>query len=281
LSTAAGFPVKKQAMPIFKRDHKELNYTLSANIFPSNVLFIHGNLASVRWWQPTLEILAATKNSSMSGNVLAMDWIGCGGSSAPRDQQDLEMKAIASDYVAMARAAGLAKIDLVGHSTGCLIALCAVLEAPELFTRLLLLDPVSAEGIKFGPEMFEAFTQMSKDRAFCETILMSTAHGVDTKQSFFQALVDDAFKIAPQIWHGIPRSLSHIDIKGDLKKISQPTLVLHGQHDTVLPAEGAEEIANLVQQGHYEMLRGRGHCANVEDPALFVKKLRAFFSQNA
>ena len=241
-------------------------------------MLIHGNLGSVRWWQPTLEILSLTKNSSTTGNALAMDWVGCGGSSAPRDQKDLEMKSIASDFVAMARTSGMAQIDLVGHSTGCLIALCAALEAPELFRRILLLDPVSAEGIKLSPEMLEAFTQMSKDRAFCETILMSTIFGVDTKQSFYQLLVDDAFKIAPMMWHGIPKALGNIDIKKDLPKISQPTLVLHGEKDQILPALDAEEIAALVNSGHYEMLRGRGHCANVEDPALFVKKLRAFFA---
>ncbi len=264
--------------PLFQHNQKTQYYILENNAFPEDVVFIHGNLASSRWWQPVLDILLKERTPDMQGRLVAVDWVGCGKSSAPRDADDLAMSSLASDHLALIRAAGLTNVHLVGHSTGGLIALYMMIQAPELFTKALLLDPVSADGIRFGPEALESFKQMSENRSFCEVVMCGTVHGKDPKDPFLQKLVDDAYGVNSLIWQGIPAHLAKIDIRRDIQNIAHPVKVLHGELDQVLPEVGSRELARLLPNAQFEQLRGRGHSTNVEDPALFVTKLKEFFS---
>jgi pimeloyl-ACP methyl ester carboxylesterase len=264
-------------MSMFHYHGKSLHYTIENNAFPEDILLIHGNLASARWWEPTIERLRANKDISMHGRVVAVDWLGCGQSSAPATKDDLKMECLAADHIALAKALGLSNIQVVGHSTGGLIALHALLAEPDLFDKVLLLDSVSAEGVQLAPEIAGAFEQMSKDRAFCETVMSGTVHGSDPKSPFLQKLFDDAFGVNAMIWSTIPQHLTKIDIRKDIKKIQQPALVLHGEFDQILPEAGSRELAKLMPNAEFELLKGRGHSCNVEDPALFVNKMREFF----
>ena len=265
-------------MPLFQNQGQTIFYNIENNAFTDDVLFVHGNLASTRWWQPTIQFLEKKRTSEMQGRLVAVDWPGCGQSLAPARADDLSMWSLAHDHIALAKAAGLSKVGLVGHSTGGLIALIMMLLEPELFSRALLLDPVSAKGIQLAPEMIAAFEQMSQDRKFCELVLGGTIYGRPVDDPFVQKLIDDAFGADKMIWTEIPKFLTQIDLRKDLKKISQPTLVLHGEHDQVLPIEGSREIAKLLPNARFELLKERGHCANVEEPEMFAGKIQEFFS---
>ncbi|MGZ6468737.1 MAG: alpha/beta fold hydrolase, partial [Bdellovibrionota bacterium] len=59
-------------------------------------------------------------------------------------------------------------------------------------------------------------------------------------------------------------------------KIKQQVLVLHGQFDTLLPKELSQELANLLPNGKFFEIPGRGHSTNVEDPELFVNLTKNF-----
>jgi pimeloyl-ACP methyl ester carboxylesterase len=265
-------------MPLFQHQGRTIHYTIENNAFEHDVLFVHGNLASTRWWQPTVQFLEANRTAHTQGRLVAADWPGCGQSLAPARADDLSMWSLAHDHIALAKSIGLNDICLVGHSTGGLIALIMLLLEPTMFAKALLLDPVSAQGIQFEPDMIKGFEQMSQDRKFCEIILGGTIFGRDLQDPFVQKLIDDAFGVDKLVWTEVPKFLGQIDLRKDLKKIQQPVLVLHGEHDQVLPIEGSREIAKLVQHGRFEMLKGRGHCANVEEPAEFAGRLSEFFN---
>jgi pimeloyl-ACP methyl ester carboxylesterase len=264
-------------MPLFQHQGRTIHYAIENNAFDHDVLFVHGNLASTRWWQPTIQFLEAGRTPSKHGRLVAADWPGCGQSLAPSRPDDLSMWSLAHDHIALAKSIGMTDVCLVGHSTGGLVSLIMLLLEPELFSRTLLLDPVSAQGIQFGPDMILGFEQMSQDRKFCEVILGGTIYGRDVHDPFVQKLIDDAFGVDKMVWTEIPKFLGQIDLRKDLHKIEQPMLVLHGEHDQILPVEGSREIAKSVAHGKFEILRGRGHCANVEEPSEFAAKLTEFF----
>jgi pimeloyl-ACP methyl ester carboxylesterase len=157
-----------------------------------------------------------------------------------------------------------------------LIALCALLEAPELFDRVVLLDPVGPTGVKFEKPMYDAFTQMSQDREFCATVMNGTIHQNDPTTDLFRRIVDAAFGIDKSIWHGIPDALRDVDITNQLSRIQHPTLILHGEHDPVLPKEVSAKLATQLPNARYKELLGQGHSTNVENPELFVREVSHF-----
>lgn len=253
-----------------------MNVDVQPGLAPMDTLFIHGNLASNTWWQPSLEIWTKEAKPTFEGRMIFGEWRGCGQSDAPKTEADLHPKAMASDYVRLLRHLNVKKACVVGHSTGGLIALYAMLEAPELFHRAFLLDPVGATGVKFEAPMYDAFTQMSKDRAFTEAVMGGTIYGNDPKNPLFQKIVDDTFGVAKEIWHGIPNVLRDIDITSELSKIKQPILVTHGEHDNVLQKQESVALAEGLPNARFMEIKGQGHSTNFENPRLFVSLVNEF-----
>ncbi|MES2964579.1 MAG: alpha/beta hydrolase [Bdellovibrionota bacterium] len=253
-----------------------MNVEVHPGVLPLDTLFIHGNLASNRWWHPSLELLKANAKPGTEGRMIMAEWRGCGDTSHVHDEAELQIERLAEDYVNLLREMGVKKACVVGHSTGGLIALVAMAKAPQLFDRAVLLDPVHPGGIAFTPEALRGFTAMSRNRQVCEDALRATIHGVEKENSFFQTLVDDAFSVGQLNWLGVPRTLATTNVEGFVKRVAAPVLVLHGEHDPVLPIDRSRALEAILLHGRFEMLNGQGHSANVENPALFVRHLNEF-----
>lgn len=260
-----------------------MGHGMNADVIPAclpmDTIFLHGNLASNTWWKPSIALWKAQAKPGLEGRAIMAEWRGCGKSAAPKTEEQLHPAALAEDYIQLCHKLGIKKACLVGHSTGGIIALYAMLKAPELFDRAVLLDSVGASGVQFGPEMYAAFTQMSEDRGVCEAVMNGTIQNNDAKSPLFQRIVDDAFGIAKINWHGVPRMLHVTNMTADLGKINHQILVLHGQHDPVIPLETAKILAAGLPNARLDVLENNGHSANVESPELFVKKVNEFLFQ--
>lgn len=253
-----------------------MNVDVTSNVLPLDTIFLHGNLASNTWWEPALAEWKSQAKPGLEGRFIAAEWRGYGKSEAPKTEEELHPAALAEDYIQLCEKLGVKKACLVGHSTGGIIALYAMLKAPQLFDRAVLLDSVGATGVQFGPEMYAAFTQMSQDRAVTEAVMNGTIHGNDMKNPLFQRIVDDTFNAAKINWHGVPKMLHITNISKDLDKIQQKILVLHGEHDPIIPAESSRLLAAGLPNAKLDILPNQGHSTNVENPKLFVTKVNEF-----
>src|SRR4051794_10938377 len=104
------------------------------------VVFVHGFVASRRWWQPTLDRLPA------DFHAYALDLRAL----APDDPAaaDHTMAQYAGDLHAFVEALGLDRFHLVGHSLGGGVAMLYALEHPARLNSLLLVDPLAPFGTK-------------------------------------------------------------------------------------------------------------------------------------
>ncbi len=253
-----------------------MNVDVTSNVLPLDTIFLHGNLASNTWWEPALAEWKSQAKPGLEGRFIAAEWRGYGKSEAPKTEEELHPAALAEDYIQLCEKLGVKKACLVGHSTGGIIALYAMLKAPQLFDRAVLLDSVGATGVQFGPEMYAAFTQMSQDRAVTEAVMNGTIHNNDMKNPLFQRIVDDTYSAAKINWHGVPKMLHITNISKDLDKIQQKILVLHGEHDPVIPVESSRLLAAGLPNAKLDIMPNQGHSTNVENPKLFVTKVNEF-----
>ena len=250
----------------------DFNVELHPNKTSKNTLFLHGNMASNTWWQPTL----ANWKDTGEGSFIMMEWRGCGKSQTPTTLKEIEIPEMAKDAVAIVKEVSEGPVNIVGHSTGGLIALYAILQEPELFDKVVLLDSVGAQGITLQPELLDAMLVMKSDRSMCSQVMSATINGVDVQSDLFQHILDDAMSVAEVNWKGIPQNLDGIDITAQLQKIYQSTLVLHGDEDAILPIDDSRFLAESLPNARFQVLKGRGHSTNVEDPERFVEILRSF-----
>lgn len=256
----------------------KMNVDVTPGVLPLDTIFLHGNLASNTWWEPSLEIWKSQASSrpGMEGRLIATEWRGCGKSEAPRTEAELNPSVLADDCIALCAKLGIKKACLVGHSTGGIVALFAALKAPELFDRIVLLDSVGATGVQFGPEMYAAFTQMSESREITAAVMAGTIHENNSASPLFARIVDDAFNIAKINWHGVPKALHNVNISAELPKIQNQILVLHGELDPIIPVDTAKVLAAGLPHARLEIVKNHGHSLNVEDAALFVSKVNDF-----
>jgi pimeloyl-ACP methyl ester carboxylesterase len=238
---------------------------------PHPTLFIHGNVASSRWWQPTVESLA-NRHPEADRLLIAPDWRGCGLSDIANGPLSLEI--LADDQIALLDHLGIERAHLVGHSTGGLIGLIAMARAPERFGKAVLLDPVYHKGLHIDEETRNRFDLMAQDTSLMETVIGSTILGNDSQNPFFQSvIVNDAVSAMRKLGQRVLNMLSEVDYTATIKKLHHRILVLHGEYDEVLPKDHSQQLANVLINGEFYELKGHGHCANIENASKFAQCL--------
>lgn len=151
--------------------------------------------------------------------MILVDWRGCGESSAPCDFSEMKMGNLANDLNLIIDHLKLQKVHLVGHSTGGFIALNMVIQRPELFSKILLLDSVGAKGVQLNPEIEAAFDQMQKDKELTAAVIGSTIYNLNSEDTFFkEVIVEDAFNAVKNLGKSILYALKDVDVREDLKK---------------------------------------------------------------
>lgn len=67
-----------------------------------------------------------------------------------------------------------------------------------------------------------------------------------------------------------------VDLRPLLSKIQQPTLVLHGQRDTLAPLAAAEYSVSQLPHGELRVVKGAGHAPFISHPEEFVTAIKEF-----
>jgi pimeloyl-ACP methyl ester carboxylesterase len=255
-----------------------INYEVHPNLVPQTTFFIHGNLASNRWWYPAQEFWQQQAvGKSYHGSLIYAEFRGCGHSSVPSKDSEIDMHRFADDFIALIKNLDLGPVNLVGHSTGGIIVPLMMTKAPQLFNKAILLDPVGAQGVKFDNAMIKAFNDMKVNKELVGLVLGSTIYHNDPASIFFnEVIVEDSFAAVKNIGHLVLKALDNFDVRAEVSKITHPVLVLHGEFDTLLKRDESEKLAGLMKNAQFRVIAGQGHCMNVEAPEKFVGLAQKF-----
>src|SRR5690554_5305432 len=112
------------------------------------VVFIHGNVSSSLFWQPTMLALPE------GVRALAIDLRGFGGSETLPVDATRGLSDYADDVASVLDELGIRSANLVGWSMGGGVVMQLLLDRPELFSTMTLVAPVSPYGFggTAGPE---------------------------------------------------------------------------------------------------------------------------------
>lgn len=249
-------------------------YELHPDLATQDTLFIHGNLASHRWWYPTLSEWRKA-GSQGAGALIFSDWRGCGRNEDWSQEKPFTLEDLARDNIALLDRLGKDKVALVGHSLGGLIALQMMVLQPDRFTKALLLDPVGAKGVIFNDSMYEAFRQMAASPDLTRMVILSTVLNGDGLDDQFKLEISrDAYKAVRGIGTSVLEILKSVDLSQQAKSLNIPTLIVHGAKDQVIPRTDSEALAKLMPAARLEILENQGHCWNVENPRTFTERVR-------
>ena len=173
------------------------------------------------------------------------------------------------DGLGLLTALGIDRAHIVGASMGGMIVQAMAIEHPErVITMTSIMSTTSEpEYSESSPEAMEALlTPPPDDRAsniessVANTKLFGSPRYFDTDASRARAAASYDRAFYPE---GIARQMVAIRASGDraegLRKLSVPTLVIHGRADPLILPAGGDRTAELVPGANLLMLNDMGH----------------------
>ena len=133
-----------------------------------------------------------------------------------------------------------------------------------------------------GPEL-EQFAASLRDnyRATLQRFLAVQSRGSASAREELRGLRESLFAHGepdPQALAGGLEILRHTDLRPALPTITQPTLVLHGERDTLAPLAAAEYTAAQLAHGQLKVIAGAGHAPFLSHPEQFLAAVEMFLA---
>jgi N-formylmaleamate deformylase len=182
------------------------------------------------------------------------------GLSEAADAMDYSLDAQAADALALAKALGLRRYALVGHSMGGRIAIRAARHGDAALTRVVAVDPpVSGPGRRAYPAQLPWYVDS----------IRQARQGISLEQmrAFCPTWTEEQLRLRAQWLHtcneeAIVTSFNAFqtdDIHADLPHVKVPLLLMTAERGDVVRPEDVDEILRLAPNAKHVRVAGAGH----------------------
>ncbi|WP_076862643.1 alpha/beta fold hydrolase [Bradyrhizobium mercantei] len=235
-------------------------------------------------WDP-----AITDGLARNRPVILFDNAGVAGSSGETPET---IEAMGDFAVAFIRALGLAQVDLLGFSMGGYVAQAVTLQEPTLVRRLMLLGT--------GPSGGEPSQDANFPKHATSTDPTTGECGLDAFLYLFFSPSAESQRAGRAFWERRHQRKADVDkpsseqtmraqlasfqtwrqVKGErfaaLREISQPTLVVNGNNDVMVPTINSYTLAQHIPNAQLIIYPDAGHGSQFQYPDLFLAHARLF-----
>lgn len=255
------------------------------------LVLVHGIGASYLSWYPVVEALGNDHR------VLAIDLVGHG--FTPPHGRRASVRRNAEMLGEFADVMTDQQVILVGNSMGGLVSILTAVARPELVAGLVLVNPalpvVSMRSISQDSQRLAwpllpllgtsaaryYYRERSIEDEVDDTFRLVLSHGTEIEPLHRAAAIELARARREMEWsipafteaaRSIARELaSSRRFRKILHQVSQPTLLIHGSADRVVPPASARWAAAERPDWTFEMIEGMGHTPQIENPDLFIR----------
>ena len=247
------------------------------------MILIHGYTASVYVWKTVAPMLAHA-----GYRVVAVDLLGFGFSDKPRSF-DYSIESHARIIWRLMNQLGIGQAIIVGNSYGGAVALNLALDYPEAVEKLVLVDPVTNDEPKGHPILRlasvrgigEVITPFIADSRFfmrhrMRGTLAKANHHLITEERM--AAIRRPLNSAEghRSLLATSRKWNAKRIEQDAHLIGQPTLIMWGDQDTVIPIKSGYKLLQKMPNSRLVVLKDCGHVPPEEKSELFTELVTEF-----
>lgn len=234
----------------------------------SPLIFVHGVGSTAAIWDYQLEAFGSDHLCA------AIELRGNGACKPDPDPSLITREGFAQDVLAVADALGAQRFTLVGCSLGGVVAFELWRIARDRMAGMVLLGTFARypEGERYAEQIAAQAREIGDMRAFGELraakLGLRPARLRETIEQMACKSVDCYLAATQATWTGDYRAL--------LPTIDVCALAAYGEHDAIAPRALSEQIALGIPGAQLSMIRGAGHVANADNPAVFNRLLREF-----
>jgi pimeloyl-ACP methyl ester carboxylesterase len=272
---------------------------LEAGEGDSTLVLVHGIGASYLTWQPVVQPLAERHR------VLVLDLIGFGFTPPHGRKATVQRSAeLLNDFIETMTDQ---PVTLVGNSMGGLVSMLAAVSRPELADKLILVNPalpvVSVRSISRERQRLVLpllpllgnsaaryyYHERSPEAEVDDTLRLVLSNGASVDPLYRAAAIEMARARREMEWsiHAFTEAARSIAMELASQRrfrrlmhhVTQPTLLIHGTEDKVVPPRSALWAAKERPDWAFEMIEDMGHTPHIENPDLFTSLVEDWLRQ--
>ena len=249
---------------------------------PTPIVLLHGTSSSLHTWQGWADSLRATRR------VIRFDLPGFG-LTGPATDNDYRMAAYVLAVIGVLDAVGAHRVVLGGNSLGGGIAWHVAVAHPDRVERLVLVDavgyPFKSQSVPIGFRLaripvLNVMIQRLLPRSMVE---QSVRNVFGDPSRVTPELVQRYYDLTRRAGNRAALVARFSQDKADpdttaIHTIRQPTLILWGGNDRLIPPMNAVRFGRDIGGSHVVVFPALGHVPQEEDPAATYKALREFLA---
>jgi len=221
------------------------------------LLFLHGWVGSWRYWMPVMQA------ASISFRTYALDLWGFGDTAKDISRYSLDQQVGLVDL--FMQEMGIAKIALIGHGLGAVVAARYAIQNPRWVDRLL------AVSMPDGGQAIHPRLNTTTPAELADWLL---ARSPDSNAARAEAPKTDGRAVQLSL-----ADLSGSDLSTLTQKLETPCLLVHGQNDPAIPPSAAPDPASSYPEHiHQIIFEASGHFPMLDEPIKFNRLLSDFLA---
>ncbi|MBA3334125.1 MAG: alpha/beta hydrolase [Acidobacteria bacterium] len=264
-------------------DGVRVHYQEFGHVSQPKMILVHGYTASTYVWGAV-----APKLAGEGFHVIAIDLLGFGYSDKPA-WFEYSIASQARVLEQFMNRLGIGRATLVGSSYGGAVAATVALDYPERVEKLVLVGAVCNDEAKTNGIL--RFVSMSgvgeilspfliDSRRFLKSRMRRTIapsnHHLITEERLDAVSRPLRAKNAHNSVLTSARNWNASRIEADAHLINQPTLLIWGENDTIIPIHNAQRLYDSIVHSRLVVLKDCGHVPQEENPERFVELVSSF-----
>ncbi len=216
------------------------------------------------------------------------------GRSDPADPATYVLDENVEDMEALRRHLGLGPVVSIGTSYGGMVAMAHAARYPASVSHLILIVTAAHGGFIPRAQALLAERGTKEQQRVCETLWAGAFRSAEEMRHYYEVMGplyslrhDEAAAAAAHaraIYAPEPLNrafgpqgfLRRYDVRGELARITAPTLILAGRHDWICPPEFSEEIHRLIPGSDPRIFERSSHSIRADEPEAMFDAIADF-----
>jgi sigma-B regulation protein RsbQ len=217
--------------------------------------------------------------------VVLFDHVGSGQSDAAAWEPGryATLDGYTDDILQICRELELERVIFVGHSVSAMMGVLAAIADPGQFSKLILVGPspryIDDPGYRGGfsrADIDELLTSLDSNYLGWSAAMAPVIMGNPDRPELGQELANSFCRADPQIARAFARTTFLSDNRGDLGRVTVPTLVLQCASDAIAPPEVGEYVRAQIPGARLVTLPATGHCPHLSAPDVTLAAIASF-----